>query len=123
DGLGGRATVIEMTRTDDDRELLQLESKQATCGYSGSPLFDPVSKTVIGMAVEIVDQARARYAPKFRGRLDDLAFAIPMEVLERIVPGLPLDPEEDAVQHKEVQERVKLRVSEILAKHPDATTF
>ncbi len=87
-GLGGAAKIIQYVKDDTGRELIQLESNQVTCGYSGSPLYDPVTHEVIGTIVEIAEQALARYSPDLHGRLDKLAFATPMEAIKKIAPGL-----------------------------------
>jgi S1-C subfamily serine protease len=70
----------------DDRDkrirLLQLrEANAVTRGFSGSPVFDGVSGTVVGMVTEIL-------APDSFGRLADTGFATPVDVLQQICPAL-----------------------------------
>lgn len=121
-GLGGRARVIEDVRDFDGRSLLQLESTQVTCGYSGSPVLDPKTGEVIGTVVEIVDQARARYAEEFDARLEDLAFATPMAVIANIVSGLPVDSNDEVADaHEITRKRVRNAILLILSQRADFT--
>lgn len=122
-GLGGRAKVIEEVRQFDNRELIQLESTQATCGYSGSPLFDSETGEVIGTIVEIAKAAKARYSEFLHSRLDNLAFATPMSVIIGIVPSLSIDTKEDAESREKTHFRVCQGILKILSDHPEAITF
>ena len=121
-GLGGHAKIIQYVKDDAGRELIQLESSQVTSGYSGSPLYDPVTHEVIGTIVEIAEQALARYSPDLHGRLDKLAFATPIEAIKKVVPDLPVDTNDsEALTHESVRKRIREEVLKILAAHIDAT--
>jgi hypothetical protein len=123
-GLGGRARIIEDVRDFEGRSLLQLESSQVTCGYSGSPVLDPKTGEVIGTAVEIAAQARARYADHLHARLNDLAFATPMDVIAKIVVGLPVDSDDqDANAHEKARKRVRDAVLQILSEQTEVTNL
>ena len=112
-GLGGRAKIIEEIREFNGRKLLQLESRQLTSGYSGSPVLDLKTGEVIGTAVEIAEG-------DLHGRLNDVAFATPMEVIAKIVPELPVDlNDQDADAHEKARNRVRTAVSQILSNSPD----
>ena len=122
-GLGGAAKIIQHVKDDAGRELIQLESTQVTSGYSGSPLFDPNTREVIGTIVEIAVQARARYSQDLHARLENLAFATPIESIKRVVPSLPVDKDDsEAETHEIVRKRIREEVLKILSAHSDATT-
>ena len=122
DGLGGRATIIEEVG-DDQRKLIQLESKSATCGYSGSPLLDPETGEVIGTIVEIADIVKQRYAPHLHGRLDELAFATPIEVVADLIKELPLDSLNDVETHEKTKSRVREGIKKILKNQQSAKEY
>ncbi|MBT7071021.1 MAG: TIR domain-containing protein [Anaerolineae bacterium] len=63
-------------------QYLQLESSQVTPGFSGAPVFDEVTKRVVGMVVAIAP-------PDEYQRQGTTAFAVPAEAL-REVCGLAL---------------------------------
>ncbi|MDA1050996.1 MAG: serine protease [Planctomycetota bacterium] len=122
-GLGGRAKVIEEVIEFDGRRLLQLQSSEATCGYSGAPLYDPATGEVIGTVVEIVEHARARYADDLHARLQELAFATPSEFIAELIPDLPFDSDEDLDAHERALTRVRDGVQKILSNYPTAATY
>ena len=64
-------------------QYLQLESSQVTPGFSGAPVFDEVTKRVVGMVVAIAPEDRHK-------RQGTTAFAVPSEILRAIVPELQL---------------------------------
>ncbi|HLO17897.1 MAG TPA: HD domain-containing phosphohydrolase, partial [Anaerolineales bacterium] len=72
----GRATI-------DGIELLQLDSRQVTPGFSGAPIFDEITKRVVGMVVAITP-------PDEYQRLGTTAFAIPAETIRAICPELQI---------------------------------
>jgi len=119
-GLGGAAKIIQHVKDDAGRELIQLESTQVTSGYSGSPLFDPNTREVIGTIVEIAVQARARYSQDLHARLEYLAFATPIESIKRVVPNLPVDQDDsEAETHESVRKCIREEVLKILSAHSD----
>ncbi len=122
-GLGGHAKVIEYVNEFDGRQLVQLESTSATCGYSGSPLLDSETCEVIGTIVEIADQARARYASHLHARLEDLAFATPLEVLAELIPDLPVDSDDDLDVGEKALAQVRAGIQQILSDHSAATDY
>ncbi len=113
-GAGGRATIIEDIREFEGRELLQLDSKEATCGFSGSPLLDVQTGEVVGTCVEIVEIAGARHNAALHGRLSGVSFATPMEAIARIAPDLPIQNEADTETRDVVRSRVLTAVQTIL---------
>ena len=64
-------------------KLLQLRSAEVTPGFSGAPLFDEITKRVVGMIVAITP-------PNEYQRLGTTAFAIPSETLSEICPELQI---------------------------------
>ena len=64
-------------------QYLQLESSQVTPGFSGAPVFDEVTKRVVGMVVAIAP-------PDEYQRQGTTAFAVPAETLREVAPELQL---------------------------------
>jgi PAS domain S-box-containing protein len=62
---------------------LQLDSRQVTPGFSGAPVYDEVTKRVVGMVVAITP-------PDEYQRLGTTAFAIPPETIREICPELQI---------------------------------
>jgi hypothetical protein len=75
----GESTIFETQRR------LQLRSIEITNGFSGAPLWDEVSCTVIGMVSEILK-------PDRYGRLGETAYAITSELLQEACPALKPEP-------------------------------
>ena len=84
DGLYGNALIVGDT-VEAGFPVLQLESQEVTAGFSGAPLWDASSQIVIGMVTSIV---RAGADPD--RRLEETAFAIPVDTLRRVCPSLEL---------------------------------
>lgn len=64
-------------------KLLQLDSRQVTPGFSGAPIFDEVTKRVVGMVVAITP-------PDEYQRQGTTAFAIPSETLREVCAELQI---------------------------------
>jgi HD-GYP domain-containing protein (c-di-GMP phosphodiesterase class II) len=64
-------------------KVLQLRSPEVTPGFSGAPIFDEITKRVVGMVVAITP-------PDEYQRLGTTAFAIPSEALWLICPELQI---------------------------------
>ena len=80
--LAGRGEVIGEAILSQIK-LLQLDSRQVTPGFSGAPVFDEVTKRVVGMVVAITP-------PDEYSRQGTTAFAIPSETLREICSELQL---------------------------------
>jgi formylglycine-generating enzyme required for sulfatase activity len=63
--------------------ILQLRSPEVTPGFSGAPIFDEITKRVVGMVVAITP-------PDEYQRLGTTAFAIPSETIREICPELQI---------------------------------
>ena len=73
EGLVGRGEIIGKT-THNGESVLQLRSPEVTPGFSGAPIFDEVTQSVVGMVLAITP-------PDKYERLMTTAFAIPSETL------------------------------------------
>jgi Trypsin-like peptidase domain/GAF domain len=61
--------------------VLQLRSSEVTPGFSGAPIFDEITRRVVGMVVAITPLDEYQ-------RLGTTAFAIPSEIMREICPEL-----------------------------------
>ncbi len=80
-GLHGRGTVYGSVTEDSGRTLVQVSSKEITPGFSGAPVLDVATRRVIGMATEIL-------RPDRFGRLGEVAFLTPIEMIRAVCPEL-----------------------------------
>jgi GAF domain-containing protein len=64
-------------------DVLQLRSTEITSGFSGAPVFDEITKRVVGMIVAITP-------PDKYHRLGATAFAVPSEAIQNICPELQI---------------------------------
>ena len=78
--LAGRGEIVGEAVVN-KLKLLQLDSRQVTPGFSGAPVFDDVTKRVVGMVVAITP-------PDEYQRQGTTAFAIPSETLREICEEL-----------------------------------
>lgn len=78
-GLGGRGVIVETVTTHDGRSLLQIDSNQIDSGFSGAPVWDTDLLKVVGMV-------RSALPPTASGRMKDVNFAVPGEVLLTYLP-------------------------------------
>jgi S1-C subfamily serine protease len=85
DGLWGHGIIVGPVAERSGRQLIQIDSKEITRGFSGAPLFNKRTRQVMGMVSEI-----ASADP--HGRLDETAFAIPSETLAATYPPLQIAP-------------------------------
>ena len=69
--------------TERGNSLLQIDSNEITAGFSGAPLWDESRHRVIGIVVSIAKKDSF-------GKLQNVAFAIPSEVLQSICPELKI---------------------------------
>lgn len=74
--LAGRGEIIGDAVLN-GTQLLQLDSRQVTPGFSGAPVFDEVSRRVVGMVVAITP-------PDDYQRQGTTAFAVPSETLLQV---------------------------------------
>jgi hypothetical protein len=81
DGLGARGTIVETVHTKDGRHLLQIDSNQIDSGFSGAPVWDNELLKAVGMV-------RSALPSSPGGRLEDINFAVPGDVLQNILPKL-----------------------------------
>ena len=68
------------TTTQQGYKILQLDSDQATQGFSGAPVFDENLDVVVGMIQEGI-------------RNDEIgrpSFALPIELIKKVFPDLPI---------------------------------
>jgi S1-C subfamily serine protease len=82
EGIWGDGHVLAETLMQGMR-VLQLSSPQITPGFSGAPVFNAVSRRVVGMVTAIVSQDE-------HGRMGEAAFITPVETLRIICPQLLL---------------------------------
>ena len=80
--LAGSGEIIGQA-TINGLNLLQLDSKQVTPGFSGAPIFDDVTERVVGMVVAITP-------PDEYQRLGTTAFAIRSETIRNVCPDLQI---------------------------------
>jgi signal transduction protein with GAF and PtsI domain len=80
DGLAGTGEILEITSVNDIR-VLQIRSPEVTPGFSGAPVYDTLTRRVIGMVTAITP-------PDEYLRLAVTAFATPIETLLSICPEL-----------------------------------
>jgi len=80
--LSGGGEIIGLA-TIDGIKLLQLRSPEVTPGFSGAPIFDEVTRRVVGMVVAIAP-------PDEYQRLGATAFAIPSKTIREICPELQI---------------------------------
>lgn len=73
EGLNGKCEVIGRT-TQNGCPVLQLRSPEVTRGFSGAPVFNPVTSKLVGMITAIT-------IPDKYGRLTETTFITPAEVL------------------------------------------
>jgi WD40 repeat protein len=78
--LSGGGEIIGLA-TIDRINLLQLRSPEVTPGFSGAPIFDEITKRVVGMVVTITP-------PDEYQRLGTTAFAIPSETIRQVCSEL-----------------------------------
>ena len=69
--------------TERGNSLLQIDSNEITAGFSGAPLWDESRHRVIGIIVGTIKQ-------DLFGKLQNVAFAIPSEILQSICPELKM---------------------------------
>lgn len=84
EGMWGSGSVVGSTKQESGHTVLQLaEASEITRGFSGAPVFDLVTRRVIGMVNSIT--AADEY-----GRQTETVFVTPSEVLQQIGPQLDL---------------------------------
>ena len=86
EGIRGDGHILGETLMQSMR-VLQLSSPQITTGFSGAPVFDAVTRRVVGMVNAIAPQDGY-------GRLAETAFMIPAETLRLICPCLVLSDDQ-----------------------------
>lgn len=92
-----------------DRSRLELRSREIVEGVSGAPVFDEQTQRVVGMIVERTkpdireEERKIRFSKGHEvysgsipivastGRLEDIAYAIPSQILLTVCPELSLD--------------------------------
>ncbi len=103
DGVFANADYLGLVDTASGRQLIQVESKQLTHGFSGAPLVDRGTGRVVGMVVSVVRND----IPEFAGRLDSTAFAIPVSDLAKIEPDLIVETSTLETDHKQALQHLK----------------
>ncbi len=81
-GLWGHGEVLGKVN-ERGNSLLQIDSNEITAGFSGAPLLDESRHRVIGIIVGTIKQ-------DLFGKLQNVAFAIPSEILQSICPELKM---------------------------------
>ncbi len=76
DGIGGDGKVVSLL-SGAKRSLLQLRSNEITVGFSGAPVWDKLTRRVIGVVSDVAE-------PDSHHRLVETAFAISTETLQHV---------------------------------------
>jgi WD40 repeat protein len=82
EGIWGHGEVRGKV-TERGNSLLQIDSNEITAGFSGAPLWDEFRNRVIGIVVSVARKDSF-------GKLQNVAFAIPSEILQSICPELKI---------------------------------
>lgn len=80
-GLNGAGRILGWVQGPRGYTQLQLESRQVTQGFSGAPIWDLELEAVVGMLQNGIKAEE----------LGRPSFGLPMEVLKKIHPSLPLE--------------------------------
>ena len=81
-GIWGHGEILGKV-TERGNSLLQIDSNEITAGFSGAPLWDNSKNRVIGIIVGAIRNDSL-------GKLKNVAFAIPSEILQSICPELKM---------------------------------
>jgi hypothetical protein len=82
EGIGGNGKVVQLLSSP-ERTLIQLSSHEITVGFSGAPIWDKLTRRVIGVVSEIANPDRYL-------RLHTTAFAVSSEMLQTLCPLLQI---------------------------------
>lgn len=96
-GLWAHGEVYGPISEYEGRKLIQIRSREIKGGFSGAPLYDSATHRVIGMISEV-----ANIRP-----LDEMAFAIPIEILIEVLPELVPTESTNSPLHKFRQRRLQ----------------
>lgn len=87
EGIGADGRIVRsLPRPNQDWSLLQLSSSEITEGFSGAPIWDKLTRRVIGVVSFIAN-------PDSRHRLGETAFAVSTETLQKRCPLLQISDE------------------------------
>ncbi|MBE7557287.1 MAG: serine protease [Anaerolineales bacterium] len=81
-GILGSGMILGQTKIN-EMLVLQLRSQEVTGGFSGAPVWDCITRRVVGMVTATAD-------PDGRWRLAETAFITPTETLHQVCPDLQL---------------------------------
>ena len=81
EGIAGKCEIVGRT-VERGFPVLQLRSSEVNLGFSGAPVYDTVTRRVVGMVTAIS-------VPDPYGRLAETAFIIPAETLREVCLVLP----------------------------------